>query len=167
MSVATEFPPDVYIPAPARPRTATVLVFPPRGPAVVPDRAADAGSLRHAADETSRMYPVRATRVSSPSAVGQATVPLHLTRRGYVVVGLLAAVLAAGLLWLAHSSAGSARPAAATDAAVVTVGSGDTLWSIASRIAPERDPRTVVAALEQINHLSNPVLQPGQVLRTR
>ncbi|HZE49157.1 MAG TPA: LysM peptidoglycan-binding domain-containing protein [Jatrophihabitantaceae bacterium] len=167
MSVATEFPPEVYIPVSARPRTATVLVFPPRGPAVGPDRAADVGSLRHAADETSRVYPVRATSVSYRPAAREATVPVRLTRRGYAVVGLLAAVLAAGVLWLAHSSAGSARPATGTDAAVVTVGSGDTLWSIASRIAPQRDPRTVVAALEQINHLTNPVLQPGQVLRTR
>jgi LysM repeat protein len=49
----------------------------------------------------------------------------------------------------------------------VTVSEGDTLWSIASHIAPQRDPRTVVATLERINHLTDPLLQPGQVLRTR
>jgi LysM repeat protein len=49
----------------------------------------------------------------------------------------------------------------------VTVRPGDTLWSIASRIAPQRDPRLTVAALEQLNHLDTPAVQAGQVLRTR
>ena len=164
MSAATEFPPEVYIPVGARPRTATVLPFRSRRPDPVPEiDGSSAGSLRQAAEQTVRTYPVRAA-----APVGETirtTAPLRLTRRGYVVLGLVAAALTAGLLGLAHASAPT--PHAANAGAVVTVQDGDTLWSIASRIAPARDPRTVVADLERMNHLSGPDLRPGQVLRTR
>jgi LysM repeat protein len=48
----------------------------------------------------------------------------------------------------------------------VTVQPGDTLWKIATRVAPQRDPRAEVAALQQVNHLDSAGLVPGQVLRT-
>ncbi len=48
----------------------------------------------------------------------------------------------------------------------VTVQSGDTLWSIAGRIAPQRDASAEVADLQRLNHLSGVALVPGQVLRT-
>lgn len=168
MSVATEFPPVVHIPRRARRPaecTATVLPFPPR-----PAPAARPGvtSLRGAAARVSARYPVRPVRAGSGAAVPVARSPLRITPRGYAVVGVLAALVITGLLWLAHSSAPAAAPrAAGAGAAVVTVRDGDTLWSIASRIAPARDPRGVVATLERINHLSSPLLQPGQRLRTR
>lgn len=41
---------------------------------------------------------------------------------------------------------------------------GDTLWSIASALAPERDPREVIGEIEQLNQgISNSLVQ-GQVL---
>ena len=43
----------------------------------------------------------------------------------------------------------------------VVVGTGDTLWSIAVRLAPQRDPRDVVAALEQVNHLTGADVDAG------
>jgi LysM repeat protein len=46
------------------------------------------------------------------------------------------------------------------------VQSGDTLWSIASRVAPGRDPRDEVARLQRLNHLDGVDLAAGQVLRT-
>lgn len=164
MSVAPKFPPDVYIPEQARPRTATVLPFRPRGYADAPATPAPAPSLRQAAQRTDRIYPVREAAPLGETL--RSAAPLRLTRRGYVVVGLAVAVLTSGLLWLAHLSA-PAQPVTPADAAVVTVHDGDSLWSIASRIAPRRDPRTVVATIERVNHLTSPVLQPGQVLRTR
>lgn len=165
MSVATEFPPDVCIPA--RPeRGATVLPFRPRRAgveaALLPPTARP-GVLRDAAGTTSRLYPVQAAPADSRTSAAAA--PLRLTRRGYAVFGLLAATLVAGLLWLAHASA-PASPRA-PEIGAVTVRSGDTLWSIASRIAPQRDPRLVVAELEDVNHLSSPAVAPGQILRTR
>lgn len=95
---------------------------------------------------------------------------LRLTPRGMVVVSLALALLAAGLVWVAWLSAPSsaARTSPSREgAAVVTVQPGDSLWSLATRIAPGRDPRAEVAALQRINHLSGAELLPGQLLRTR
>ena len=42
---------------------------------------------------------------------------------------------------------------------------GDTLWSIASRIAgPQADPRPVVDDLQQANHVMGAIV-PGETLR--
>jgi hypothetical protein len=164
MTVATKFPPDVYVPAPGRrqvERTATVLPFRPRRLTRAPEPDVGA-SLRQGAITIPSWYPVRSHRATSTR---RATVPLRLTRRGYVVLSVVGVVLTAGVIWLARASAPSAAPV--RDVGVVTVSEGDTLWSIASHIAPQRDPRTVVATLERINHLAGPLLQPGQVLRTR
>ena len=165
MSVATDFPPDVYVPTRARPeRDATVLPFRPRRALVEPALpTARPGVLRDAARATSGLYPVRAAPTGSRAQAAEA--PLRLTRRGYAVLALLAGTFTAGLLWVAHASV-PASPRA-PDVGAVTVRDGDTLWSIASRIAPERDPRRVVAELEDVNHLSSSAVAPGQVLRTR
>ena len=46
------------------------------------------------------------------------------------------------------------------------VRAGDTLWSIAARIAgPQADPRPVVDELVQANHVSTGVIVPGETLR--
>ena len=90
--------------------------------------------------------------------------PLRLTRRGVAVVAGLVAALAIALVAVAWSSAPAARRASAVPAQV-TVQAGDTLWSIAGRVAPARDPRAEVADLQRINHLASVALVPGQVLR--
>ena len=41
---------------------------------------------------------------------------------------------------------------------------GDTLWSIAERVAPGEDPRPVVDALASANDLDPGTLFPGQLL---
>lgn len=99
----------------------------------------------------------------SPAAVAP---PLRLTRRGVLVLSALLAALAGALLAVAAVSAsgGSATPAAP---ATVTVRPGDTLWAIASRVAPGADPRAEVATLQRVNHLRGVGLTPGQVLVTR
>ena len=95
--------------------------------------------------------------------------PLRLTRRGVVAVSVAVAALAGVLVWLAALSApaGSAATGSTRVPATVTVGAGDTLWSIATAIAPDRDPRAEVATLQRLNHLSGVGLTPGEVLRTR
>jgi hypothetical protein len=94
--------------------------------------------------------------------------PLRLTRRGLVVVAGLVALLAAGVVGLAALSAPPAPAApAAPVPAVVTVHAGDTLWSIAEKVAPGADPRAEVADLQRRNGLSAAALRPGQLLRTR
>jgi LysM repeat protein len=82
---------------------------------------------------------------------------------------LTAAVLALGaaLVWLAARSAPSAGPTPAHGPAIVTVQAGDTLWSIAAQVAPQRDPRAEIGDLRRLNHLPGVGLTPGQVLRVR
>jgi Tfp pilus assembly protein FimV len=45
----------------------------------------------------------------------------------------------------------------------VVVQPGDTLWSIAERLAPNSDPRTVVDQL--VSTLGTSSVQPGEVIR--
>ena len=55
------------------------------------------------------------------------------------------------------------RPVPVARSAYV-VRQGDTLWSIARRVSPTGDPRTVVDALSAENGISAADLKPGQVL---
>jgi len=88
---------------------------------------------------------------------------LRLTRRGRAVLVLLPAVLA-----LSSAFVGMSAPFAQADPAAssrtVVVRTGDTLWAIAERVAPARDPRDVVAALERANHLAGAVVLAGSRL---
>ena len=78
--------------------------------------------------------------------------PLRLTRRGVVVLALAVPALAVALVWAAAASAPVAgvglRRVRGPAAASVTVRPGDTLWSIATRVAPARTrgPRSTCCA---------------------
>ena len=86
---------------------------------------------------------------------------VRLTRRGRLVVfaaGLLL-VLGVGFGFGARSAA-TGRPEATQ---VITVAPGDTLWGIASEIAPG-DTRAMVSHIEQLNGMDSAGLQIGQQL---
>lgn len=93
-----------------------------------------------------------------------------LRRIGALVVLTLALALAvlvadAAVGALSTSPTGSATPVAAErsgDPDVVVVQPGDTLWTIAGEIAPDRDPRAVVDELVALNGSAE--LQAGQRL---
>jgi LysM repeat protein len=95
---------------------------------------------------------------------------MHLTRRGRLLV-LLALV---GVLFAAFSLGRSASQASPrVDAAParlqpaveqLTVQSGESLWTLARRVAPERDPREVIAQIRTLNELTTTQLRPGQQL---
>ena len=92
--------------------------------------------------------------------------PLRLTRRGRAVVATLAAApLIAGLVVAtvtAPASAGNESGAASFQ--TVTVESGESLWAIAERIAPQADPRDVVGELKRLNALEDSAVLAGQTL---
>jgi nucleoid-associated protein YgaU len=141
--------------APAVPdRRAHLRAVPARGLVVRPEALAPAGA---------------SVRVLHPPVDSGAAAPLRLTRRGVVVVSVVVALACAALLALAARSAVSSAPPAAghVTPSVVTVRSGDTLWSIALRVAPQTDPRAEVSLLQRRNHLSTERLVPGQQLRVR
>lgn len=96
--------------------------------------------------------------------VESAATRLRLTSRGRRVLGSLIAVPLAVLLgvmglWGVAASAGDQAPAGLS---YVTVYSGDTLWSIAERVATGVDTREVVEEIRSINGLSSSALVPGQ-----
>ena len=90
---------------------------------------------------------------------------VRLTRRGrlLVLVGLVALLLAAFAMGRSASQASPAAPATAV-LGQTTVHQGETLWGVARRIAPQRDPREVVAQLQRLNEIRGADLQIGQQL---
>lgn len=96
--------------------------------------------------------------------------PLRLTRRGrLLLIGLPAMLIVGALLTVigffttpAMASAGSGLNAPAGQK--VTVSGGETLWSLAVELAPERDPRDVVAEIVELNNLTSSVVQAGEQL---
>jgi hypothetical protein len=102
--------------------------------------------------------------------VRPATGHLRLTRRGRLVTAA-ATLLIAGLTLVGVASrAGSLHetaPVPASAPAQVVVAPGETLWSIAQRVAPDRDPRTVVAGIQRLNDLPTADVHAGQTLVLR
>ena len=123
------------------------------------------GRLRPAVPPVEAPSRLASVHVLRPPADLPGAPPLRLTRRGVVVLALAVALLAVGLVAWARASAPAASGPSAPAPAVVTVAPGDTLWSIAGRVAPNADPRAEVAALQRSNHLHSVELTPGQRLR--
>jgi nucleoid-associated protein YgaU len=192
MSVATDFPPEVFVRERAsggRRRLSLVTTLPDdeawpsspfaAGSAPAAGSPATAGCIALA----SAPHPGPAVRprdhirpVAAPvhlSATRRSALPtpltsrVRLTRRGLIASALAVALSSAALLALAWQSAPPAPPSPARSPARVTVHTGDTLWSVARQVAPNRDPRDVVDDLRRVNHLAGVDVTPGQLLRTR
>ena len=90
---------------------------------------------------------------------------VRLTRRGrLVVLGLgLALALVLGVFVTAGSVA-TERPGQPEPTRVVMVGSGDTLWGIASEAARGGDVRDMLARIKELNHLDSGMVTLGQRL---
>lgn len=89
----------------------------------------------------------------------------RLTRRGraallLILVGLLLAAFSLGRVGSQAATPLPARPALQQ----TTVHTGESLWSVARRIAPTADPRDVVVQLRRLNHLDSSGVQVGQQL---
>ena len=92
---------------------------------------------------------------------------VRLTRRGRAVLVLLLAALLLGAFSLgndATQAAGVVSEGAASQLEQTTVQPGESLWSVAQRIAPDNDPREVVAQIQRLNDLESSQLQVGQHL---
>jgi len=104
--------------------------------------------------------------MSATTASQHTTANSHtrLTRRGRVL--LLTALVAVlfGAFSLGRSVSEAAPPSAEPAQHLVTVQQGDSLWTLARRVAPNDDPRDVVAQIRDLNDLSSSGLRPGQQL---
>ncbi len=85
-------------------------------------------------------------------------------RRRRAVAFLLAAGLAAVVSGPVAKAVGVAGERDRGSPRTHVVRSGDTLWSIATRFEPSRDPRVVVAAIASANDVDPGSLVPGREL---
>jgi hypothetical protein len=114
--------------------------------------------------------PARLTLVPAPVAgAGRPPRVSAATYRRRRVVCALGAVLVAVLLVVVAGQAGAALGSSPLEAAgrppAVTryvVKSGDSLWTVARRVAPDRDPRPIVDALAAARH--DAPLLPGETI---
>jgi len=117
----------------------------------------------------SRMAAPR-SRPAGARVVRPAQPRLRLSRRGRAVLVLLWIAAAAVVLTVAINrvqTLTSSTPVPASAPAQVTVAPGETLWSIAERVAPASDPRDVVAEIRRLNGMGTGELRAGQVLLLR
>ena len=92
---------------------------------------------------------------------------VRLTRRGRAVLVLLLAALLLTAFSIGQRDTQAASTSAGSGAAApaaTTVQPGESLWSVAKRIAPENDPREVIAQIRRLNDLESSELQVGQHL---
>jgi LysM repeat protein len=122
-------------------------------------------ALRHDAERKSEMTTVAISQFG-PGPVRRSH--LRMTRRGQIVLGfLIAIVLCVGALFIAVNGGGAAasgETGSQTTFSHVTVMPGQSLWQIAEKVAPNADPRVVVAAISDLNQLQDSTVSPGQQL---
>ena len=92
---------------------------------------------------------------------------LRLTQRGRAVLTVLAAtplVIAAVLFALNGGAATASLEESNVTFDYVTVEAGQSLWQLAGEIAPQADPRDVIAEVAQLNQLDSADVYAGQEL---
>ncbi|CAN5216634.1 hypothetical protein BH09ACT5_BH09ACT5_06600 [soil metagenome] len=111
---------------------------------------------------------VSGTGSSRTRPAGHASAPkLRLTKRGRAVLTFLVAtplVAAAFLFVLNGGGATASLEGSNVPFEYVTVEPGQSLWQLAEELAPQSDPREVIAELVQFNQLSGPDVYAGQEL---
>jgi hypothetical protein len=103
----------------------------------------------------SRVFPVPVIRTGRRR--------LRLTHRGQALLLLIVAAFVYAAFGLGHASA-SPEPVSSSVHQVV-VQQGESLWAIASRVAPNQDPRDVVGKIESLNHLHGSTVAAGVTLQ--
>lgn len=109
----------------------------------------------------------QARRSAAASDARPAAPRLRLTKRGRGVLTTLAAaplVIAALVFALNGGMATATLDGSSADFQYVTVDTGQGLWEVAETIAPNADPRDVIAAIMQLNQLESADVLAGQQL---
>lgn len=110
--------------------------------------------------------------LSRPVAAGQPTrtprtaTPLRLTRRGRSVLLAILALPLAALIAVGTLNGGGATATMEDVVGLefVTVQPGQTLWGLATELAPSADPRDVIDSLMRFNRLASADIAAGQQL---
>ncbi|CAN5332272.1 hypothetical protein BH20ACT5_BH20ACT5_22310 [soil metagenome] len=98
----------------------------------------------------------RSRRIAEPA-------PFRLTRRGTALIGVLIAVCTMAVIALGALNA-PAAPSPREAPASVVVQPGDSLWQIATEVAPAEHPTVVIERIRAANDLGTGPLRPGQTL---
>jgi len=130
----------------------------------------DAGVITITTRATARQRPTTLPRRAVASGAARVVSRATYRRRRAVVV-LLAVVLVLVMARAGAALGGStplaperhpAHTSASTAPATTLVRPGDSLWTIAERLAPDDDPRPLVDALSQARH--GTLLTPGETI---
>ena len=90
---------------------------------------------------------------------------LRMTQRGRaVLLTLVATPVVLAALAFGISAGGATATSSSTPLAQVTVVGGETLWGVAKQVAPNADPRDVVADIISVNRLNSADIYPGEQL---
>jgi LysM repeat protein len=165
---------------PTRALDLTDFPYPPaRGPRAVPKTDLLPPLVISLVPPFERATPLRLVETDTPSSfstrtaaksltaaqIGPAPRHIRLTRRGRLAL-LVAAVFCMLLGFLLGDTlsftAGTVSPGPASHGIVVQP--GQTLWGIATQVAPHADPRATVQKIIVLNHLPSTGLQAGQEL---
>ena len=147
----------------------------PDGAEVIPLRADLAVAPRLAVPPrhpgTAPRHPASAPRRVAPGGTPRDTpgVPLRLTRRGRVVLAVVAALLVTVISLLAAGAAQATNDGPSSGTArhglvQVVVRPGQSLWSVAEKAAPDRDTRAVIQQIIDLNSLTGDTVSAGQQL---
>ena len=100
------------------------------------------------------------------TATPRARSTVRLTRRGRLAVFLTSLFLVLGVAFmLAGGAVGTGEAGQPAPTEIVQVAPGDTLWGIASEIAPAGDIRSTIREIERLNALESVGITAGQKLR--
>jgi hypothetical protein len=113
------------------------------------------------------MSSIAITAATPAARSGAPRTHLKITRRGRIVLAALIAVpMAFGIAAFSVNGGGASADVSGGDVTFrhVTVGSGESLWQIAETIAPDADPRDVIASIVSLNQLDGTLVSPGQSL---
>jgi LysM repeat protein len=154
--------PLTSVPAPARPLSAAPA------PAPVPALARPRPTRPLPALAPARVAPTGLVSARPAPAGESATSPLRLTRRGRVVIAVMAALLVAVVSLIAASAAQATSHSAprlgARNLARVVVRPGQSLWSVAESADPGADTRLVIQQILELNALTGDTVFAGQSL---
>ena len=90
---------------------------------------------------------------------------LRMTTRGRaVLLTLVATPIVIAALAFGINAGGATATNSSTPLAKVTVVGGESLWSLAKQIAPNSDPRDVIADIMSVNRLGSADIYPGEQL---
>lgn len=99
----------------------------------------------------------------------QSHAKLRLTRRGRIVIATFALLLAMtalalGAMFSASTAEASVENLDSSAFTYVVAQPGDSLWTLAARVAPDADTRDVIYEIQRLNNIPTSDIQVGQEL---